>query len=116
MRTDGLASYVYCLANGAIAADVAVSLEDDSFNVSTSGNAGMIFGICVAALADNEYGWIKVKGFHASANVATSTAAEALLSHLSDVNGDFVTITAGDGVRAYCLVAESGGLADVWLR
>lgn len=128
IKDSGGAVYQYVEFDGTIAADVCAKVRGAGTYLTTaSGNAGEIDGINISAKVDGEFGWIKIRGYHANANVATGTAANAQLARGADANGDFVTATAvneggaanvtvlQNSARAKCLEAESGGLADVYL-
>lgn len=123
--TDTGDVYVYVLADGVIAQYAPVEV-DGSYDCAASGNAGVAFGIAPQAFADNEYGWVQVRGV-CTAQLAGSTADNALLSLVCDSNGDLVTVAApNEGgtathasgtltVRARALSAESGGTGTVYL-
>lgn len=113
VEVDGV-QYIYVQANGAVATQTAVALSD-GWQVATSGNAGLADAVTVVALADNEYGWVAIRG-EVTCNVAGSTAAGAALAPVCDANGDLVTVASGvNARRAKALSAESSGLSSVYL-
>lgn len=75
--------YVYVQADGAVTAAGYVVVIDETYQavmVSTSNDArGDLIGVALAAFADNDYGWVQVKG-PASVRVAASAAANARLN------------------------------------
>jgi hypothetical protein len=106
--------YCYIQAQGAIAANVVVSI-DGSYDCPPSGNAGIAWAVAPVAISDNEYGFVQIKGV-VTANVAGSTADNAQLASITDANGDLVTVAAATGTTfAQALAAESGGLASVFI-
>jgi hypothetical protein len=123
-QTDNLGNeYVYVQAQGAIGIGVPVQ-PDGVPNAAglphdwkPSGNAGVIAGVGgQVALADNEFGWVQVRGYHDAAQLATTVADEDILSRVADANGDFVA-TAGailDSV-AIALEADTAGVGAIYI-
>ena len=75
VKSDGT-EYVFCQANGAISKnDVVVFDEayqaDQADTTSTAAKVGLLCGVAPYAFADNDYGWIQVKG-PCTVNVGTS--------------------------------------------
>jgi hypothetical protein len=107
--------YVYVVAGSAITAAFPVTLST-GYSVANSASGDFIFGVAPVAIASGSYGWVQIRGQADSANVATGTAAGAVLDAYADANGDFVT-NAGvtDPYRGIALAAESGGLANIFL-
>lgn len=108
--------YVYVQADGAITAAGYVVVIDENYQaamLSTSNDArGDLVGVAPAAFADNEYGWVQVKG-PCVIRVAASCAANARIN---------TTATAGqlddDGTSgafpvqgAYLTTANGGSAA-----
>lgn len=120
--------YVWCKGTGTIAAKENVKISGlGTFVVAASGNAGHVFGIVLAALTGNLYGWVAVRGYVADATVATSVASGDLLSLITDSAGDLVTAAAvaesgstahaigAQTVRAIALEDDTAGVGDVFL-
>ncbi|MEM9969521.1 MAG: hypothetical protein AAF762_00260 [Pseudomonadota bacterium] len=79
MRGPNGDEFVYTQADGAIAAtDVVIITEAgqaDAIDTTNSASAiGTAVGVANVAFADNEYGWVQVRGA-TTANVGTSSAA-----------------------------------------
>lgn len=108
--------YTYVKAGGAINAAFPAKIAA-GYVATASGNAGFVFGIAVATLALDEYGWLQTKGVFANANVAAATASGAALARKSDANGDLVTVADAGGTSqnsfAIALEGEAAGLADI---
>ena len=112
-EVDGV-TYMYVQANGAIATQLPVEVSD-GFQAAACSSGDEVEGVSTAAFADNEYGWIAVRG-EVTVNVAGSTAAGAALTPVADSNGDMVTVaSAVNARRGKALTAESGGLSSVFL-
>ena len=84
MKGAGSKEYVYVQADGAIAANDVVILTEayqaDAIDTTNSAGAiGDLCGVAEGALADNEYGWIQIKGA-CTVNVASSAAANTVLN------------------------------------
>jgi hypothetical protein len=79
--TDG-GSYVYVQANGAIAQYAAVGVDED-FQAAELTKAmaddGWNIGFAQAAFADNDYGWVALRGSNINCKVAISCAADVAL-------------------------------------
>lgn len=75
--------YVYVQANGAITGEGYVCTYDETYQaamVSTSNDAGgALVGIAQTDFADNDYGWLMVKGT-TNIRVAASAAADVALN------------------------------------
>lgn len=81
---DAGKEYVYVQANGAIVANDVVIITEayQADQIDTTNSAGALgdrVGVSPAAFADNDYGWVQVKG-PCTINVATSAAANTKLN------------------------------------
>lgn len=106
--------YVFVQADGAVTGAGYVCVIDENYQaamISTSNDAnGDIVGVALAAFADNEYGWLQIKGPISAIRVAASAAANAPL---------MATATAGqldDGgaqpkIAGIALTTANGGSA-----
>lgn len=107
--------YVYVQANGAVTGAGYVCVVDEAYQaamLSTSNDAGGdLVGIAIYAFADNDYGWIQVKGpcvvrvaASAAANVRLNTTATAGQIDDDGTVGSFaitgLIATAANGVSA----------------
>ena len=111
--------FVYCRANGAVAVDFPVAID---INWDIVDGAGVLAdGVSMAALADNEYGWVQISGKHANANVKDALTAGMILAYLADGNGDLLEISAtsattgAHNARGKLLENVAAGVADVLL-
>ena len=115
--------YTYIQANGAIAL-VDIVTVDGSYDCAPLTGAGVAFGVGVVAISDNHYGFVQTRGV-CTADLATSTADNAVLSSITDSNGDLVSVAAVTAsstgaagvfsVFAKALAAESGGSGSVFI-
>ena len=79
--TDGT-EWVYVQASGAITQYFSVGIDEDfqaTVLADAGGAASHLWGAAQVAFADNEYGWIPVKGTNFRVRVAASTSADAKL-------------------------------------
>lgn len=77
-------SYVYVQANGAIAANDAVLLDEayqaaPASTTNTASAFGDLVGVAAAAMADNEYGWVQRAG-PCSLNVGSGCAVNTAIN------------------------------------
>ena len=113
--------YRYFRANGAIGAKrpVEIDINDDG---AVAGNGERCDGVTLVAFADNEYGWVQMTGKVTDMNVATSITAGALLTIMPNASNELQQISATSATTGahspigHTLEAESGGVADVYLR
>jgi len=112
--------YQFVRANGAgvigdvMAIDEVYDADQVTTTVSAPGTgAGLPCGVCVATLADNEWGWLQVKGVVAAINVATSAAVHTILNTTATAGrlDDDSTAGAEDMIGITTTAAESGNLA-----
>jgi hypothetical protein len=80
----------------------------------TSATKGPV-GISMAAQASGTYGWVLVRGVHDAANVATSTAANALLSGSSTAGRASTGVANYNFDVALCKTLAASNLATVEL-
>ena len=81
---EGGNEYIYCQADGAITANDVVIIDEDyqADQLDTTNSAGALgdrVGVAPATFADDEYGWIQVKGT-CTINVGSSAAANTKLN------------------------------------
>lgn len=117
MKGAGSKEYVYVQADGAIAATDVVILTEayqaDSIDTTNSAGAiGDLCGVAEGALADDEYGWIQVKGA-CTVNVASSAAANTVLNSTATAGriDDDATSGAETIVGLVTTAAESSNAA-----
>jgi len=112
--------YQFVRANGALVIGDVVGIDEnyDATQVTTTTSApaagqGLPVGVVVATLADNEYGWVQVKGLVGSINVATSCAVHTELNSTATGGRIDDDATAGAEVIAglTTTAAESSNLA-----
>lgn len=113
--------YVFVQADGAIAAtDVVIfseAYQADAIDTTNSAAAlGDRVGVAVYAFADNDYGWVQVKG-PATVNVATSAAANTKLNTTATAGriDDDATSGAETIQGLYTTGAESSNAAAAML-
>ena len=100
-------TYKYVRAGGAITAlnFVIVDVAEGPYDVvHCSAVSQAIAGVAPVAIADNSFGWIKVKGKQAGANVTTGETAGAMLG-TSGTEGRLVEITAATPSNAEVIAA-----------
>lgn len=109
--------YIYVQANGAITAnDVVVVTEayqaDQIDTTNSAGALGDRVGVAAATFADDEYGWVQVKGT-CTINVGTSAAANTKLNTTATAGRVDDDATAGAETihGLYTTGAESGNAA-----
>jgi len=124
--------YKYVRAGGGLTANnfVCIDYAEGVNDVEQTDAVSEVFaGIVSVALSDNEYGWIKVKGVHVGANVATGVAAGDKLGSTATAGradkldaSSTVTqaearaaIAAAAGIGVQALTAESSNAATVIL-
>ena len=122
MKGAGDREYVYVQANGAIVADDVVILDEtwQADQIDTTNSAGAIgdmCGVAEGAFADDDYGWIQIKG-PCNVNVATSAAANTVLNSTATAGriDDDATIGAETIIGLVTTAAESGNLAAGYLN
>jgi hypothetical protein len=112
--------FQYVHADGvAVVGDVMLiheTFEADQLTVTNSASgtgAYLPIGVAVAALADNEFGWVQVKGIVAAINVATSAAVHEQLNSTATVGRiDDNALAGSEYLLGISLTtAESGNLA-----
>ena len=112
--------YVYIHANGVgvigdvMAIDEAYEADQLTVTVSAPGTgAGLPVGVCIATLADNEWGWVQIYGVCAIINVATSCAVHTILNATASLGriDDDSSVGAEDLIGITTTGAESGNLA-----
>jgi hypothetical protein len=112
--------YVYVHANGvAVVGDVMIideayeAAQITTTNSAPGTGAGLPVGVAVAALADNEWGWVQRFGVVAAINVGTSAAVHTILNTTATVGriDDDSTAGAEDLIGISTTAAESGNLA-----
>lgn len=103
--------YVYVQANGAIASAGQALFVDETFQaalLSTSNDAlGDSVAVAVGAMADNDYGWVQVKG-PCVLQVGADCAANALLMTTATA-GQLDDTATGVSVTGVVLTAARGG-------
>lgn len=131
VANDGC-TYQYVRAGGAITANnfVTIDAAEGPYDVHhTSAVSQQIAGVAPVAISDNEFGWIKIRGKHASANVTTSAAAGAKLGTTAtagrldalDVGAAFnqaelrAVLAAAGGVAVLCQTLAASNTATVVL-
>lgn len=117
---DG-SEFVYCQANGAITGDGYVVLIDEDFQAdlidttNTASAFGDAVGVAKVALADDEYGWIQIKGTSTFRGLA-SAAANASLNSTATAGALDDDGTSGaetiDGIVFTTAVGGSAGNAE----
>lgn len=112
--------FQYIHANGVgVVGDVMIideAFEADQITTTNSApgtGAGLPVGVCVAALADNEWGWVQRFGVVAAINVGTSAAAHTILNTTATVGriDDDSSAGAEDLIGISTTAAESSNLA-----
>lgn len=113
LQDDEGREWVYIQAQGAVGAGVPVKAAA-GFDCPPAGNAGVIYGVAETAFADNEYGWVIVKGKVTDAQAATTVTNGAQLARVADANGDVVAVGAATGATlGVALEDDTAGLADI---
>lgn len=106
--------YVYVQASGAIAGDGYVAGIDEDYQataLTTSGGGalGDLVGVAGAAFADNDYGWLQVKG-PCNVQVSASAAANTALVATSTA-GQLDDAATGKSVSGIVLTAARAASA-----
>ena len=108
--TDG-SEWVYVQANGAIAQYDAVGV-DENYQAAALTKAmaddGWFVGAAQVAFADNDYGWVCVKGSNVSVNLLTLCAADVAL-YTSGTAGK-LDDTSSSQTKVDGVVAVTGGV------
>lgn len=113
--TDGT-MWVYVQANGAIAQYDFVGI-DENYQAACLTDAmagdGWIIGAAQVAFADNDYGWVAIKGSNISGNVLVSCAADVALYGSATAGSLDDSSTTGtvkiEGVVAVAAVGTAAG-------
>ena len=117
--------FIYVKAGGAITANDPVKMAT-GYVATASGNAGTVFGISPVTLANNEYGWIQIKGKCSAAADSGCTAGDAL-SVIANASGQVVKASAVNeggagtyvsgalGVRGFALTDDATNVATIYL-
>lgn len=108
--------FVYVQANGAITAAGYVCTIDATYQaamLSTSNDGyGNLVGVPLSAFADDDFGWLQVKGPSAAIQVAASAAANARLNSTATAGQiDDDGTTGAMEVRGIALTTANGGAA-----
>jgi hypothetical protein len=115
VRGDGT-EYVFVQANGAVTGAGYVCYLDSSYQaamLSTSNDAyGNLVAIPLAAFADDDYGWMQVKGPCGAIRVAASAAANVRLNSTATAGQiDDDGTTGAMEIRGIALTTANGGAA-----
>ena len=111
--TEG-SRWIYCQANGAITGDgyvclISESYQADMIETTLSGTGfGEQVGVAKHAWADNEYGWIQVRGT-ADIRVAASAAADTTLNTTATAGVLDDDQTAGSEDILGCAIKTANG-------
>lgn len=113
MGADGT-EWVYVQASGAITQYYTVAIDENyqAAHLTTALNgAGHMIGFAQSAFADNDYGWIAVRGSNIKATVAASCAADARL-YTTTTAGVLDDASASAAARVYGVVAVTGAATN----
>lgn len=113
------ATFMYVQASGAVSANQWVAIDENFQAVagtSALGTAMHRFGVCPAALANDEYGWAAVSGTGVSATFDGTASADLVVLYTSSTAGSLSDITSGaklSGVTLVTAVSTTGQTAEV---
>ena len=108
--SDGT-EWVYVQASGAITQYYAVAIDENyqAAHLTTALNgAGHMLGFAQVAFADNDYGWVAVRGSNIKVKVAASCTADARLYTTTNA-GILDDASASAASRVYGVVAVTAG-------
>ena len=111
--SDGT-EWVYVQANGAITQYYTVAIDENyqAAHLTTALNTtGHQIGFAQVAFADNDYGWIAVRGSNIKATVKASCAADARL-FTTTTAGVLDDASASAAARVYGVVAVTGAATN----
>ncbi|MEM9523125.1 MAG: hypothetical protein AAF982_03890 [Pseudomonadota bacterium] len=122
MKGDAGREYVYVRANGAITANDVVFIDEnhqaDQLDTTNSASAfGRMLGVAPATFADDQYGWIQIKGA-CTLNVGSACAANTQLNSTGTAGRVDDDGTAGSEVAEGLATTgiESSNTAAGWLN
>lgn len=115
MKGNDGAEWVYVQANGAITAAGYVAAITEAFQAAMATNTvagyGNIIGVAGVAFADNDYGWLQIKG-PASIRVAASCAANVAITTTTTAGQlDDAAGTGTKTITGIALTTANGGSA-----
>lgn len=109
--------WVYVQANGAIGQYDAVAIDEDyqaAKLTKSLADAGQRLGVAQSAFADNDYGWVALRGSNIKVNALTSCAADTALytsATAGSLDDDSTSQTAITGIVIVSAVGSGGAAA-----